>query len=544
MRYIYFLDLLVSCFLALCVSLVCFSAVCFSAMGVTKSNTLIYCSEGSPVIFNPQIAADGPSFDASTGIYNRLIRLDKKNDKIIPSIAKSWLVSKDKLVYTFKLKKSISFHSTPYFKPSRFLNADDVLFSFHRQLKKSHKYHLTNGGNYMFFNSFDLGNLIKKIVKVDAYTIKIFLTKVEATFLINLTMEFASILSKEYADQLLKLKKQENIDFYPIGTGPFIFKQYVKDSVVRLKKNPHYFLKPARLNGIIIAIVPDISVRVQKLKKGECDIISQPAPLDLVDLKKHPNIKLVGGRKYNISYLGINVTKGPFKKLKVRKAIHHALNRAMYIKAIYHGYADIAKNPFPSNMWSYNHKVKDYKYSVKKARQLLKEAGYENGFTTTLWTLPISRPYNPNGKKLGELMQADLLKVGIKVKLMTYDWATYLSRLTKGEQDLFQLGWTGDNPDPDGFLRVLLSCDSIVSGMNTARWCYPAYDKIIKKALLVFNQKTRSVLYKKAQVIIKKQVPWVTIAHTHEYLAMLKKVQGYQYAPFGSKSFVSVYFKK
>lgn len=517
---------------------------CFSALGIKKSNTLIYCSEGSPVNFNPQIAADGPTFDATINIYNRLIHNDKSTHKIIPEIAKSWSISKNKLIYTFKLRKNISFHHTSYFKPSRFLNADDVMFSFNRQMSKLNKYHLINGGNYMFFNSLDMKGLIKKIIKIDSHTVQFILNRVESTFLTNLTMEFTNILSKEYADQLLKLKKPKNLDFYPIGTGPFVFKQYIKDSVVRLVKNSKYFLTPALLDKIIIVIVPDTSVRVQKIKTGECDIISQPAPLDIKSLKAHQNIKLLGGEIYNISYLAMNVTKGPLKKLKVRKAIHHALNRALYIKAIYYGYAKIAKNPIPSNMWGYNHKIKDYEYSIKKSRQLLKEAGYEKGFTITLWTLPIARPYNPNGKKMGELMQNDLLKVGIKVKLVTYDWPTYLQGLTDGKHELAQLGWKADNSDPDGFLRVLLSCDSIITGMNTALWCNASFDKLIKKALLVFNQKARSLLYKKAQVIFKQQAPWVTIAHTEEYVAMSKKVQGYKYFPFGSKSFKNVYFKK
>ena len=519
--------------------LICFSSFCFGA-----SKKLIYCSEGSPSFFNPQLASDGPSFDASTEIYDRLVEFERKTGGIKPGLAQSWSISKDKLTYTFKLRKNISFHHTPYFKPSRFLNADDVIFSFNRQMQKKHNYHLVNGGSYPYFNSLGMGGLIKELIKADPYTIKFVLNKRDATFLINLAMEFSSILSKEYADQLLKIKKPESLDFRPIGTGPFIFKQYIKDSVIRLESNQNYFRGSSRLGGVIIAIVPDTSVRFQKLKVGECDIISQPSPLDLQAMKKHSHIKLVGGKRYNIAYLAMNVTKGPFKKLKVRQAVHHALNRPLYIQAIYQGYAELAKNPYPSNLWSYNHQVKDYEYSIKKARQLLKQAGYEKGFKTTIWTLPIARPYNPNGKKMGELMQEDLSKVGIQVKLVSYDWPTYISRSDKGEHEMIQLGWTSDNGDPDNFLRVLLSCDSVSSGVNVARWCYPPFDHIIKKALRMLNQKTRIGLYKKAQAIFKRQAPWVTIAHTYDYAAMLKKVQGYIHTPFGSKSFYTVYFEK
>ena len=515
----------------------------FSSFGENKK--LIYCSEGSPSFFNPQLASDGPSFDVSAEIYDRLVEFDKENPgSIKPGLAQSWSVSKDRLIYIFKLRKNVSFHQTPYFKPSRFFNADDVLFSFKRQMKKKHPYHLVNGGAYPYFNSLAMGSLIKDIIKEDIHTVKFILNRKDATFLINLAMEFSSILSKEYADYLLEIKKPESLDFRPIGTGPFIFKQYIKDSVVRLESNLNYFRDPSRLKGIVAAIVPDTSVRFQKLKAGECHIISQPSPLNLLAMKKHPNIKLVGGKRYNIAYLAMNVKKGPFKKQKVRQAVHHALNRSLYIQAIYQGYAEVAKNPYPSNLWSYNEQVKDYEYSIEKARSLLKEAGYEKGFKTTMWTLPIARPYNPNGKKMGELMQADLAKVGIQMELISYDWPTYISRSNKGEHEMIQLGWTSDNGDPDNFLRVLLSCDSVSSGVNVARWCYPSFDRVIKKALQVISQKTRSRLYKKAQVIFKQQVPWVTLAHTYDYAAMLKKVQGYIHTPFGSKSFYTVYFKE
>ena len=145
---------------------------------------------------------------------------------------------------------------------------------------------------------------------------------------------------------------------------------------------------------------------------------------------------------------------------------------------------------------------------------------------------------------MGELMQADLAKVGIEVKLMSYDWPTYISRSSKGKHDMIQFGWTSDNGDPDNFLRVLLSCDSVSSGVNVARWCYPPFDRIIKEALGVTHQKARSRLYKKAQLIFKQQAPWVTLVHTHDYAAMLKKVKGYTHSPFGSKSFYTVYFEK
>ena len=503
---------------------------------------LVYCAEASPSFFNPQLAADGPSFNASVGMYDRLVEFNKKEGTLKPGLAHSWTVSKDKKTYTFNLRKNISFHTTAYFTPTRFFNADDVVFSFQRQKDKNHPYHLVNGGGYGFFNSLGMKELIKEVIREDDYTVKFVLSKKDAVFLVNMAMEFASILSKEYADYLLSIKKPGRLDFFPIGTGPFTFKSYIRDSVLRLGVNENYFRGPAKIKGIVSAIVPDSGVRWQKLKRGECDMVSQPSPVDLPAMEQHPRVKLIGDKRYNIAYLAMNTQKKPFDSIKVRRAVHHALNRDFYIQAIYQGYAETAKNPYPSNLWSYNPEVKDYQYSIEKAKQLLKSAGYKEGFKTTLWTLPVARPYNPNGKKMGELMQADLKKVGIEVDLISYDWPTYISRSARGEHDMIQFGWTSDNGDPDNFLRVLLTCGSVTAGVNMARWCFPPFDSLIEQALQTTTRSVRSRLYKQAQVLFKQQAPWVTLAHTFDYTAMLKEVQGYTPDPFGSRSFYDIYF--
>ena len=507
-----------------------------------RKKQLVYCSEASPSFFNPQLASDGPSFDIARSLYDRLVEFKNQGPGVEPGLALSWIISEDKKTYTFILRKNVSFHSTADFKPTRFFNADDVVFSFQRQKQKSHPYHKINGGGYAYFQSLNMSSLIKDVVKIDSHKVQFVLSRPSAVFLVNMAMEFAGILSKEYADFLLKKKTPEQLDFQPIGTGPFVFDKYIKDSIIRLKANKKYFRKPASLNNLAVSIVPDTNIRFQKLKTGECDIIAAPAPVDLKEIKANSRLKLEGDLRFNIAYLAMNVEKKPFDNIQVRQALHHALNRSLYVNAIYEGYAKIAKNPYPSSLWSYNDQVKDYDYSIKKAKELLKSAGYSKGFSAELWTLPVARPYNPNGKKMGELMQADLAKVNIKVRLRTFDWPTYVSRSKKGEHDMIQFGWTSDNGDPDNFLRVLLSCSAVKSGVNTARWCHPEFDKLIKKAVLVADLKDRSRLYKKAQAVFKKFAPWVTLVHTYDYVAMKKNVEGYIHKPFGSKSFYTVYF--
>lgn len=515
------------------------------SLTAAAEKTFVYCSEASPSSFNPQMGEDGPTFNAAAEtIFNRLVDFAPGETRIVPSLAEKWSVSKDGKVYTFTLRKNAAFHTTENFKPTRTLNADDVVFSFERALKKNHPFHKVSGGVYPYFKSMELDKMISRIEKVDDHTVKFVLSKPEAPFLANMAMQFASIHSKEYADQLLKAGTLEKIDTAPVGTGPFILKRYVKDNSIRFEAHPGYFEGKAKLDKVVFAITPDASVRFQKLKAGECHLIAEPSPQDLPAMKSNPKISLVERPGANVGYLAFNVKKAPFDKLEVRQAIAHALNRQNYLDVVYKGTASVAKSPIPPTVWGSKTDLKDYEYNVEKAKELLKKAGFPNGFETELWTLPVSRPYNPNGKKMGELMQADLAKVGIKVKLVTYDWPTYLSKGRNGEHQLIQLGWTTDNGDPDNFMGVLLSCAAVQGGANYAQWCNKDYDNIVNKAKAVSAPKARTVEYYKSQDLFKKEAPWVTLAHATIFRGVSKNVLGYQISPLGTENFYTLDLKQ
>ncbi len=519
-----------------------FLILCFASLGNAK--TFVYCSEGSPSTFNPQMASDGTTFNASSRtIYNRLVDFKQGSTEIIPSLATTWKVSGDGLHYTFQLRKGVKFHSNENFTSTREFNANDVLFSFNRMRLKDHPYHKVNGGNYEYFESMEMGSLVKEIKKINDYEIEFILAKPEAPFLANMAMDFASILSEEYSAKLAKEKKEVEIDTHPIGTGPFVLKKYVKDNIIRYEAHPEYFEGKASIDKLVFTITQDPSVRFQKLKTGECNFVAYPAPTDLEKMRADKNITVLEEAGLNVGYIAMNVQKAPLNNPLVRQAIHHALNRSSYIAAIYLNNAEVAKNPIPPTMWSYNDTVKDYEYSPQKAKELLKKTGFEKGLELELWTLPVSRPYNPNGKKMGELIQADLKEVGINLKLISFDWPTYLSKARTGEHQMIQMGWTGDNGDPDNFLSVLLGCGSIEGGSNYARWCDKEFVSHIDQAKRITVQSQRAIHYLKAQEIFKKSAPWVTLAHAKVYRAMSKNVVGYKISPFGADTFYGVDLK-
>jgi dipeptide transport system substrate-binding protein len=279
------------------------------------------------------------------------------------------------------------------------------------------------------------------------------------------------------------------------------------------------------------------------MKSGECHVMSEPQPQDLEQIKALKNVKLISTEGLNVSYLAFNLEKKPFDNLKVREALTLAMNQKSYVDLIYRNQGTSAKNPIPPTMWSYSNLTSANIYDVEKAKKLLAEAGYPKGFETELWTLPVSRPYLPNGKKLGELMQADLAKIGVKVKLVTFDWPVYLEKSKKGEHQMIQMGWTGDNGDPDNFMNILLGCGAIKAGSNLSRWCDQEFDTLLQKAKEDSNQAVRTGFYQKAQAIFNQQKPWYPIAHAKLNKVISDKVTGYQIDPFGHENFSSVDLK-
>lgn len=524
--------------------LACMAANLFSARAALADSTLVYCSEGSPESLNPQQMLSGTARNATTTtIYDRLVDFAPGTTRVVPSLAESWTVSDDRKTYEFTLRKGVKFHSTSFFKPTREFTAEDAVFSFNRQLDTNHPFHKVGGGLYQYFQGMGMDKLIASVSRVDDHKLRIVLTRPEAPFLANMAMPFMSILSAEYGAQVLKAGSPSNLDIQPIGTGPFAFKSYLKDSTIRYTANAQYWNGKPKVDNLVFSITPDASVRLQKLKKGECQIIVAPTPADVPGIKQNKQLVLAEADGLNMGYLAMNVEKPPFDNVLVRRAVAHALNKQSYIDAIYLGNAKVAVNPYPSTMWSYTDEVRKYPYDPAQAKALLAQAGFDKGFSTTLWTLPVSRPYNPNGRKMGEMMQADLAKVGIKVELATYDWATYLAKVKRGEHQMVQLGWSGDNGDPDNFLYTLFSCDSVTRGSNNSRYCKEPFNGLISKARSTYDTAERTELYHKALAAFAEDVPVIPLAHAKVFRALSTRVSGYEMNPFDLDYFSNLTLK-
>lgn len=508
------------------------------------AKTLVYCSEGSPENFNPQLYTSGTSVDASAvPIYNRLVDFKTGTTELEPSLAESWEISPDGKTYTFHLRKGVKFQSNKYFKPTRNFNADDVIFSFMRQKDSNNPYHNVSNGTYANFESLEFGTLIQNIEKVDEHTVRFHLAHAEAPFLADLAWYFASILSAEYADAMLKAGTPERVDQDPVGTGPFSLAQYQKDSRILFRAFPEYWQGKAKLDRLVFTITPDASVRFAKLEKNECQVMPFPNPADLPRMEENKAITLMKKSGLNTGFLAFNTQKAPFDNVKVRQALTMAINKPAIIDAIFHGTGTAAKNLLPPDVWSADNTLKDYDYDPAKAKALLAEAGLKPGTAVDLWAMPVQRPYNPNARRMAEMIQADWAKVGVKANIVSYEWGEYLKRVKSGEHQAALMGWTTATGDPDNFFGPLFSCTSANGGSNSSKWCYQPFEKLITEARAEQNHDKRVALYKEAQQIMHDQAPAVMIAHSTIIEPVQKNVTGYEVDPFGKHIFYQVDLK-
>ncbi|GKY89157.1 ABC transporter substrate-binding protein [Sinisalibacter aestuarii] len=517
------------------------SLVLSMAGAASAQSTLVYCSEGSPEGFDPSLYTSGTTFDATSHpIFNRLVEFKVGTTEVIPGLAESWEASEDGLEYTFHLRPGVKFHTTDYFTPSRDFNADDVVFSFMRQYDENDPWYAAEGGSWEYFNGMSMPDLISSIEKVDDLTVKFVLTRPEAPFIANLAMDFASIQSKEYADALMDAGTPEMLNQEPIGTGPFTFVAYQKDAVIRYAKNAEYWKEGLpKVDNLVFAITTDNSVRYQKLLAGECHVMPYPNPADIAEMQANPDVNVMEQEGLNVGYLAYNTQMAPFDNPEVRRALNMAMDKQAIIDVVFQGSGQIAKNPIPPTMWSYNDAISDDAYDPDAAKAMLEAAGVTD-LSMKIWAMPVQRPYNPNARRMAELIQDDFGKIGVDVEIVSYEWGEYLERSSDVERDgAVLLGWTGDNGDPDNFLAVLLGCDG-VGGSNRAQWCYQPFEDVIQQAKVTSDPAERTRLYEEAQMIFKEQAPWATIAHSVVFMPMRPEVEGYVMHPLGGHIFTEV----
>jgi peptide/nickel transport system substrate-binding protein len=354
---------------------------------------------------------------------------------------------------------------------------------------------------------------------VDDYTVKFTFYAYQAPLLAQLASPMLSISSPAAV-------KAQGADymFNPVGTGAYKFVEWVPEDRIVLEANPDYWDEAPDIQELIFRPVVEPTARLLELQAGTVDFIYNIIADDVAVAEADPNLKVYKVAPLNIGYVGTNLAwknedgVEVLRDLKVRQALRHAINRDAIIEALYPGIGMVAKNYIPPALWGYNDDFEGYNYSPERAKELLAEAGYPNGFKTELWVMPVSRGYYPDPPKVGEAIQADLAAVGVDAEIVSHDWGTYLGLTRDGEHGgLFMLGWMPDFLDPDNYLFTFF-------GPGGKRWdsdMIPddtVYQRLFQ-AKTERDQATRERLYYEANALIHGAALGIPIVHAAEVYA-------------------------
>lgn len=524
-----------------CLLMVTLLSGCDTGNKQLAQQSLLYCAEGAPLAFNPQLVTSSVTLDATAHqLYDRLLDMGLDNLQPIPALASTWQHSPDGLSYHFTLRQNVAFHQTDWFSPSRKLTAADVLFTFKRLIDPHHPYHDVGEG-YPYFDSIGLAELVKDVRAVGDYEVVFELTRPDASFLSYLATDYAVILSAEYGQQLLAGGTPEQLDQLPVGTGPFKLSRYRTDEYIRYLRHPDYWQGSPRLEQLVFDITPQSSKRLAKLLTGECDVMAYPSASQLQVIKEDPGLRLNQETSMNVALLSLNNDKPPFNDIRVRKAIGLALSRKDILHAVYFDVGSMAETVLPPVSWGYHPNLLAPTQDLSRARWLLEQAGLGAGFSMELWVSTGAHSFNPDGIKTGQLIQRQLNELGIKVRLVPLEEQVMHSRLLGGDQDAVLTGWDASSPDPDNMLRNLLSCQAIHAGTNTSRWCQPLFDQRLDLALQTPLLAERVHFYQQAQQLIHQEVPVIPLIHSLKLQAYRSQVQDLRLPPFGGVNFQRVY---
>ncbi|MCM3740620.1 ABC transporter substrate-binding protein [Oceanobacillus luteolus] len=497
---------------------------------------LVFARGGDSESLDPGSTSDGESSRVTQQILEGLLTFEKDSFEVKPALAKDWEVSDDGLKYTFYLEEGVTFHDGTDF------NADAVKVNFERWADPEHEYAFTDDGYVYFmygtmFGGYkgDPGHVIEEINVVNDYEIEFILNQPLGFFLQNLGMSYFALTSPAALEE-----HGSAINENPVGTGPFKFVSWSKDDSIVLEKNEDYRVEGLpKLDRVIFEVIPDNAARLIALRSGEIDIMDGLNPDDAAGVEAEDGLELLERTENNFGYVGFNTQKEPFDNVELRQAINYAIDKQAIADALYAGYATTAVNPLPPGYLGYNDELKPYSYDPDKAIELLAEAGFADGLEVELWTMPVARPYMPDPETVAQIIQNNLAEVGVTANIVREEWAPYLEKTMNGEHELYMLGWSGTNGDPDYFLSSLLH-GSNVGSSNREFYQNDEVDELLDSAKRAVDQEERAELYKKAQEIIHHDSPMVTLVHSRPVMATTSKVKNYVPHPSTSESLAEV----
>ncbi len=448
---------------------------------------LIVAQESDTSTMDAHYVTDSVSASVMDHMVETLLELTPKGE-IAPKLAEKWEVSSDATEFTLKLKKGIRFHD------GQPLNAEAVKVNFDRRLDPK-------GTTKFYF----LVAPISSVTVVDEYTLKIRTKMPFAPLLGNLTCTANGVQSPAALN-----KSWDKPLTMPIGTGPFIFKEWVKGNKVVMVRNDNYWGKKPHVSEVTFRAIPDDASRVVAVETGEVHVAVRIPPSDVPLLKEKARITILNMPSVRTIYIGFNCLKKPYTDKRVRQALNYAVNKGAIVKHVLGGTGRVSDAPISPGIFGYT-RIKTYEHNIEKAKALLAEAGFPEGFETELY---YSAGRYSMDSSVVKAVTDDLLKVGVKVDIKTMGWETYVSHILQenevADHELFMLGWGCLTGDADyGLYTLFHSGEWPKKGLNASFFKNEKLDQLLDAARSMANPGKRKALYEEAMTIVMDEAPWL-----------------------------------
>ncbi|ARK28412.1 glutathione ABC transporter substrate-binding protein [Halalkalibacter krulwichiae] len=468
---------------------------------------LVIAQLSDAVAIDPHGSNDTPSSNVAYNIYEALLKHDE-NMELQPGLATEWDAIDD-TTWEFKLREGVKFHDDSDF------NAEVVKANIERVLDPE----IASPRQFLY-------NMITEVEVVDEYTVQITTEYPFSPLPAHLAHNGGGMISKElieadYAAMEEGASPGSKISENPIGTGYFKFESWSPGNEIKLVKNDDYWGEGAKLDSVTFKVVPEDLTRVAELRSGDSHISDPLSPSDVSQIEGTDGVHVTRQPSVSLSYIGFNNQKEPFDDPKVRQAMSKAINKEGIISGIYDGAGIPAIGPLAPDVFGFDESVSGLEYDPEAAKELLAEAGYENGFSTTLWT-------NDNRERIdaATFVQAELEKIGIDVSIEVVEWGAYLEQTAKGEHDMFVLGWSTVTGDADYGMYALFHSSQHGEAGNRTFTDNEQLDSVLTEARQNPDPDERLALYKEAQEILVEEAPMLYIHHQEYLLGVSDKVQG------------------
>jgi peptide/nickel transport system substrate-binding protein len=496
-----------------------FAALAFGAVAAQADTTLVIGIAADPTGLDPEAVENNTSGFIMSTVYDSLVRYKPGTTEVIPGVAEKWDVSPDGLTYTFHLRPGLKFSDGTK------LDAKAVFWNVDRQLNKANPEYIYNTGPVEGYEDFTYGDLASYRV-VDDATIEFVFKQPSAPFLNSMAMVWNGLVSPAAA-----AKWGKDYRNHPLGSGPFIFREWRQRDQVILDANPAYWGGKPKVDHLIFKELPDPQAAVLALKRGEIQILGDVSSQTIPAIKADPNLEILTQPGLAVSGVALPTDVAPFSDKRVRQALNYAVDKEAIDKALFNGLAVPMTSPLPQAQWGFDPTIKGYPHDPAKAQALLKEAGVAPGTKVELLTYNSPRGYNPAGANLAVAIQGYLKKVGIEASVRQLEVGAYFKAVRSGTyQGLAMEGWTGDNGDPDNFIGEMWG-EKNIPVVNWLRYKSAPLEKLLADALKVADQGKRTAIYAEAQRIVVDDAPWIFLNSTLQVRAIRKEVKGFQLNP-------------